>query len=744
MRVNFRTLSITVLIGLALAIQFIAPGSPDYVVPLLPECLLISAIGFLFAPRKGSEASGFETLALRKSEFSWIILLFGILIFWIGPRVGMSLIQGEALPCKQAAPSLITRAECFLQAAYVQNYSVRQLVTLLLALYAGGMAALAVRMSKDTWKTFATVIVGIAVVHVSIGFVTRLMATSQILPKWLMVNSFGMDRFTFVMPNPSWVWPQLAPAMAWCLWLSSRGSKIWKLFSIALAAAISIGIFMTHQRGGLLLLAVLWGLWLSNNLWRRLTARVSRKLFQFVLVGSWLLALLLAGKVFLHWSTVAVGRATFHDDNRWTMWKVAIAGLVKESPLWGFGYASWYSKFKDVAHTANVPFLSFDTAHNLWVQILFEHGIVGASLIVLAQFGALLLAYRNCRNLENGTLLVSLHALAFLGCSIVQEIDYIRPVLMTHALSWGVLIGMPYYWNNEKTLSVDKKDYFFISPNGATPKNIFHVRLAMRVIAAEALLIACLAWVWFARGAYGFEGNKTQNGPMARWLDAQAVIPVFGPQPFWLFEADFKQKVGAFELPGHEQGRLRIEVRQEEFSFLPLKAGNRIVPNRHKILSEPAIDDSIRQITANIVFPPRAGKALLPLLLTRGASRPNQNGNSSWVECERDCSIALDSTLMGNNILVLSIDRNAIAPKDRIQWNVKTFSTSTVNLSKKDNLPAITVNSGTLNQLNSNFLIDPSKLKSDGARWTLIEVDSIKAGQKVKLTMKSANEGNAQ
>ena len=742
MRTNFRTLSSTVLIGLALAIQFIAPGSPDYVVPLLPECLLISAIGLLCAPLKGSDSSAFGSLSLRKSEFAWLILLFGVLIFWIGPRAGLSLIQSEAVPCKQAAPSLITRAECFLQAAYVQNYSVRQVAALLLALYAGGLAAVAVRLAKNNWKIFSAAVVGIAVVHVGIGFATRLVSSTQILPKWLMVNSFGMDRFTFVMPNPSWVWPQLAPALAWCLWHSSRASNLWKLFSIVLAVAVSTGIFMTHQRGGLLLLAVLWGLWLSNNLWKLLTNRVSGKSAQVVLGGSWLLAILLSGKFFLHWGTAAVGRGAFHDDNRWTMWKVALAGLLSESPLWGFGYASWYYKFKEISGAAGVPFLSFDTAHNLWIQILFEHGIVGSSLIVFVILLALLLAFRNCRNLERGALLVSLHALAFLCCSIVQEIDYIRPVLMTHALSWGALMGMPYYWNNEKRLSPDKKDYFLVAPNGATPKNIFHVRLAMRVIAIEALLIAGLAWAWFARGAYGFEGNKIQNGPMARWLDAQVVIPVFGPHPFWLFEADFRQKAGAFELPEHELGPLRIESNQDDFAYLPLKSGTKVMPRRHKILSEPAIDDSIRQITANIVFPPRAGKALLPLLLTRGASRPNQSENSSWVECERDCLIAIDATLIGKNTIELGTTSSALPTGNNTNWSLRTFSQARVTLAEAGKLSPLSSESGKVHPLSSPVVIQPSKLSSPEARWTLLSIDSLAPGEKVRIRLKSGNEDN--
>lgn len=728
----------TLLVFLALALQFLAPASPDYAYPLLPEALLLAIIGLYFSrSAKSAHETGLETsFSFRLSERAWLFALVAVLLFWMAPRLYLALFENGLGPCRHAAPSFITRGECFVQAAFVQNYGIRQFITLLLALYAGALAALATRFNTQNWKIFAYAIVIVSLAHVSIGFVTQAKGELQLLPKWLMVNSFGMARFTFLIPNPSWVWPQLAPALAWSLWLALSPKRTTQLLFILCAAAISTAIVMTHQRGGLLLLVLLWGIFLTRLVSGALRNQTQNQKLKWIFAAAWFGAVVLGARFFLHWATEAAGRGTFHDDNRWTMWKIALKGLMEQSPVWGFGYASWYSKFKELAIAAGVPGLSFDTAHSLWVQLLFEHGILGFIFISLALFGALFLAFRNARRLQDGALLVALQAAGFLCCSVVQEVDYIRPVLMTHALTWGTLLGLPYYLSANETIPERKLSYFIMRPKAATPKHLWHTRFALRLIGIEGLVIAAVCWVWFARGAFGFEGNANSSGPMARWIGENASIPVFGPADFWLFETDFKNKQGTLQFIQNAHGRFRIQATQNDLVYLPLRAGGRFFPLRHSITAEPAVDDAVRQITANLVYPPRVGKGLLPLLLTRGASRPEQKADSSWVECIQDCQIALDTALLSGFQLEIKRVTNLSEPANaEIKWHLEAIDTPHVSFdTEMINKPANF--SGSLNQSNPVGTVSADDLNSLRGRWTFVSLTSINTGTKIRVTLR--------
>jgi|GEM_PF-2667035 len=726
----------TLFISLGLTAQFLAPASPDYAFPLLPESVLLAIIGvyFSWAFKNATGAENGSSLSLRGSERAWLFALLGVLMLWMAPRLGLTFVENGLGPCRHAAPSFITRGECFVQAAFVQNYGIRQFITLLMALYAGALAALATRFNTQNWKIFAYAIVFVSLAHVIIGFVTHAKGELQLLPKWIMVNSFGMERFTFVIPNPSWVWPQLAPALAWSLWLALDAKKLTRFIAFLSACAVSIAIVMTHQRGGLLLLVVLWGIFLTRLVWNFLHNKTQNLKAKFSFAAAWIIGVVLGARYLLHWATEAAGRGTFHDDNRWTMWKVALKGLMEQSPVWGFGYASWYSKFRDIAVSAGVPGLSFDTAHSLWVQLLFEHGFIGFLFISVVIIGAVLLAWRNARRLPHGTHLIALHAAGFLCCSIVQEVDYIRPVFITHALTWGALLGLPYYLNANETLPERKLAYFIVRPSAATPKQLWHTRFAMRLIGIEGLVIAMLCLLWFGRGAFGFEGQANSNGPMARWLGAQASIPVFGPEEFWLFETDFRNKQGSIQFDSGSSHFLKIQATPQDFVYLPLQAGGRLIPQRYVIEAEPTVDDAVRQITANIVYPPRVGNGLLPLVLTRGASRPEQNEGSSWIECSQNCQIALDSKfLAGAQLEVRSIA--SATGSSTATWELARIDEPTVSFDSLK-IDAASKRTGTLGSTNPLAAFTEPELTSPQSRWTFLSLSSINNGTKIRVTLR--------
>jgi O-antigen ligase len=627
---------------LALCGLFVAPGSPDDAIPIVPEGLIVVVLMFGTAAWLRSGLAAHQKGMLAEVERVLVAAVVLVLAFWTCPRVIGSLFPVAANPCFRAAPSSITRAECFLQAGFNQSYGVRTFATLLLALGIGMASALWTRTGPRNWRPLAFAVVGVCVLHAVLGFATLFVGWPQLLPKSIMVNSWGRERFTFVMPNPSWVWPQLAAGLAWVLWFALKAdTRRQSLLSLSGALVLSAAILSTKQRGGLLLLVLLWGCAGSVSLWLRLGARDLKSVRRILALSGLLLAFSAAAAVSsVKWLLPFIYQGTYHDRSRLSIWIAALHAWLQRDPAWGFGYASWYASVTTaVTGTEDANFVRV-TAHNLWVQLLFEHGIVGCVLVLSLMLLSLFVTFRNLRRKRFGNTLVVLQLIAFLTCTMVQEVDFVRPVLATFAVTWGTLLGMPFHgWPG--------------SPARGDYRHALFRNTVATSVAVLAVLLACS--LWFARGAFGFEGNPRRDATVARWLGKDATIPVFGPARFWLFETGFPGDRSAFVLAKADGAPLRLAANEHERAYLPLSAGSYLFPKRHRIQVSPVRDNNIREVSAYIEYPPYAGADVLPLLLTRNVSRPIEAGGQSWVECASTCHIALDAALLHGSMPVLDV-----------------------------------------------------------------------------------------
>src|SRR5207249_8493604 len=99
---------------------------------------------------------------------------------------------------------------------------------------------------------------------------------------------------------------------------------------------------------------------------------------------------------------------------------------LQRDPIWGFGYATWYSSVATaVAGTEEAKSVRV-TAHNLWVQLLFEHGIIGFVLVTSLLLWGAFVVFRNVKGKPFGGALFTLQLIAFLTCTMVQEMDFVR------------------------------------------------------------------------------------------------------------------------------------------------------------------------------------------------------------------------------------------------------------------------------------------------------------------------------
>ena len=254
------------------------------------------------------------------------------------------------------------------------------------------------------------------------------------------------------------VWPHLAPGLAWLLAFVLSVTGWRQLIPFAGAAVVSAAVISANERGGFLLLVLLWGWAATAWIWRRLSSSTSR--LATTARGSWasrlsyrIVAVALMAWLLLSLFVPAARRGgAFNDPVRLTMWSVGLNALANHDVFWGFGYASWPSAFRQaVANSESATLMNegdfltmHDTSHNFWVQLIFEHGLIGF-LIIASLIGlGCRIAFRNAGFTPAGTDLVSLHVIAFLVCTSVQDFDFIRPVLMAFAVTWGTLLGLPF------------------------------------------------------------------------------------------------------------------------------------------------------------------------------------------------------------------------------------------------------------------------------------------------------------
>ena len=154
------------------------------------------------------------------------------------------------------------------------------------------------------------------------------------------------------------------------------------------------------------------------------------------------------------------------STERLKIWHLAWYESMQENFWLGSGYGTWLREFSKLPGS---KYISYDTAHNLWVQLIFELGAIHvvAMVIILGLFVWTTLIYKNLDHpsLRIGGLFLMI---GFFVASVVQEIDYILPVYLQFATFAGLCFGGTSYPESFEKFS--SRNQFRVSKNDGNNK----------------------------------------------------------------------------------------------------------------------------------------------------------------------------------------------------------------------------------------------------------------------------------
>lgn len=562
-------------------------GNPDYVLPFIPEllllCFLLTAAA-LFA--KGR-------LALSRTEKGLFISCV-VLLAYTGVRAVHSIehTPGQKwIPCF-APDGWFLRSQCFLQAAVHQHYGIRTFALLVCAALAGLLVFVIVRTADDGERRFFLrgLFAGPMIVLI-VGWISLLTGMRHWLPDEFPGNVWGRARFTQLILNPSWFWPYILPGLAFALGPVVGSSGRIQVRHLILPAFIGLAILFTQQRGGWAALAlIVIAAFLIRNLrggklrFRRITA---------LALGVAALTALAIGLLMRFWPLVVQSALRFGihlrpemmsmEGGRTVIWTKAL-GAIGSSPLTGRGYASWFAVMSDSAKSAEAPFV-LDTAHNFFLQAVVEHGIPAAILIVLFLAAVVRAAWQSTKDRPVFRSTTILLFIGTLSAMLVQEIDYIRPTICLYAAVWAALAGLP------------PKSAALPLPAGSG----FPGRRGTAVLFAGSAVFcglgALLLILSLPRNLYPFEGKLDIPGNLRRWAGPSAVLTSMNQESAY---ENFKVE---FTIPGTLTVHgTTTDPGAGQIPWVPARSGR--WPARTSVSFSRRFFSEGRTLSAWILFPP--------------------------------------------------------------------------------------------------------------------------------------------
>jgi O-antigen ligase len=647
-KVLLQRLIICLALGIVVVSQLLVASNPDGALPAIPELISVAIFsGILYV------AFGLET-KLQSSDWSFrwsecvaLGLLWLTVWFVTGPRAFLSLFYTPKqvwIPCS-ILPGLAPKLECLLQASITQNYGYRTFFMLVTALLLGTLAFLIARSIRQGWMLLLGAVVFGPVLVTGVGLFCIAFGIEQALPKILLHNLFGNQRFTQIFGNPGWVWPYFAPGLGIALWATvAVSSRAGRIFWTGISVVLLLGVLATQQRGALLLCILYLAIYAIYGLNRGFKKRSITILAlggtAIAVLGSGLYSVLNHQKL-LQESARSIGydwqsNPLLLDAPRLEIWKAAWT-IFKEAPLFGHGYASWFQLISDYGQRHNMKHI-FDTAHNLFLQMLVELGLLHTFLVVSMLVLIALIAFQNSRFLPERTLLFLLAMGSFFVPTMVQEIDYIRPTFYIHATFWGTLAGLPFYndilpppsrfWQRDRIL---RHDLF-------SGKAQFIASLGFALLTGTSVLGILFCSLYFSFGGQPFTAYLTQPNPkIMRWLSPSVTLASFATaerKAYSIYESIPLQKPMSAHF-GNQVGGFRLTVDSIDELALALENGGRYWPRRHHLSFTPAYPDNARWISVAAFYPPQQSN--LGITWSRNMYPWENPGGRAGRWCGADC-----------------------------------------------------------------------------------------------------------
>lgn len=518
--------------------MWVTNNAPSLNAPLGPELLgLALALGLMAwgwdgAPRSGVGSSG-----------RWGLIGLGLLS---GITLVRALRSFFALEHAQALcglmPGLVQRLECSFQAATNQNSALRTALYFVVALALFGGSYLASRRSSQAVAPALVVVpalftVGTLILHLGGWHLSGFWSS-------VVAGDYADSRLSYLMGNPTWIAPYLAPGLVViaAYLIAPRTSLGLRLFlSIVLLPMLYV-LLKTQQRGALLIVCLYVGVLLFLALRSVIERLRGGRPLSVRVLGLWALGWVGLVGLTLYLAYEPLSKVLFAlgfgdrlmstslaSVERAMIWKGAMSGMPGHW-LWGHGYGSWYREGSTLG--AKFGFNEvLDTAHNFFVQIVFELGLVQVLALVLCISLIVVQVYRTSQDRPRTMMLLLVAGAVYLPILLVQEIDFIRSVYTLNALTWGWMVGAHWY---DPPLSQKAKDREIQDHANVEVSSQWLVKSfvpgTLAAGSVSCLVGALLTGVLFSYGGYQYEANAhTQYAPRVRWLRPFGTVTFVAP-----------------------------------------------------------------------------------------------------------------------------------------------------------------------------------------------------------------------
>ncbi len=546
----------------------------------------------------------------KKALLLIIVLMLFVVTF---PRalVSVSHLRGALwTPCLSLyAPA--ARGECLLHSATDQHYGLRQFFMLVVAFLAGLGGYTLVR-NRPSWNNPVWIAIPVVLLaHNGVGLIARIFDTTQILPG-LYYNELGHERFTYLFSNPSWVWPYSVPGLSFSLWaalfIPSRKHRC--IFGVFAAIAF-LSIFMTQQRGGLLLLLITLTITGSAAIYRWAPVG-TQKIMGSMLALSMALVVValkvrprgistLASSVGLVWSRDPLSISYARLEIWRSAWK-----LFQRHPLAGMGYASWSLSITRIARESHLEYV-FDSAHNHIVQLFTELGLVHGGLTLVILLWIARLAWRASKEIPGGSFLYATLLSGTLLAMLVQEVDYTKPVQIGFALAWGSLLGLPYTGSPGDNRKFNKW-IESLSALWEFIESLFLRRIGLLFFGSGSVFL--LAYLFLGpRGLYPFESTpEIPESPVYRWSSRNARIPVYGDgrdHSYAVFPVRIMPHIPQKWVEYMWNGKkIKARINKRNTVYVNLSSGSPFYPDPQWIRFENETHSDSKFFSAQVFYPP--------------------------------------------------------------------------------------------------------------------------------------------
>lgn len=624
---------------------------PAFFAPLVPEIFIC---GLLMLVIPNPIGTALKTTQLP-SMIKWSVALFTILFcesFLRGIQEWVT-ISAEHPLCL-GMPGIFQKIECIFGAATDQNYALRQLLSLITGTFI--FVALLAASNESRFR----ILRGVQLAGVSFALASYMAHFGYIkVPDGWFDPAFA-DRFCYFIGNPSWIAPILAPSLLASAVFIIVGGRFSPLNLLLIIPMVDI-ILRSQQRGGLIVvlfflcwLVMFYGRNVLEGAFNRL--RVPKK--SLVLAAATAVIVIYFATPFI-WRVMTAalqmlgfgGRlaaAGFVSSERLIIWRAAWNELQGKI-LTGHGYGTWYR-----SGAVHVPRYGlhqyFDTAHNFFVQYVFEHGAIAFTLWIAALLAALMGLWRRPGGKR---WVIGAGVLIFTPIMFFQEIDFLRSGFYLSMASIGAAAGVcSSSVVNSSSVDADRRWTF------------------MRAIIGIAMvMLAALFCIGFSTAGYQYEANAINNyGPQVRWFRQTGRINFIG------IKANRRAEYAIYQIQKANGDKLELKsphlsgpsnevvvaLSPAQQNFIPVRA--RLVTDRsdvYKLNNSTKMDG--RQLGMMLSWPPFL--STLPVLVVQGASPVDL---SPWSEslgkgflCESSCEfqfLACPSSKIRKIIMTASQD----------------------------------------------------------------------------------------